>query len=70
VDALGIQPLFWGGGTMLAAAGMLGLLLLGRHGLRQTFKCAIRFTLQQLAHSCWHSPSPVNGIMNHVTRAT
>ncbi len=34
VDALGIQPLFWGGGTMLAMAGLLGLLLLGRHDFR------------------------------------
>jgi MFS family permease len=35
VDALGIQPLFWGGGTMLAIAGLLGLLLLGHHDFRR-----------------------------------
>jgi MFS family permease len=31
VDAVGIQPLFWGGGTLLAITGALGLMLLGRH---------------------------------------
>ncbi len=36
VDAIGIQALFWGGGTMLAVAGLLGLLLLGRHDFRHT----------------------------------
>ncbi len=35
VDALGIQPLFWGSGTMLAMVGLLGLLLLGRHDFRR-----------------------------------
>jgi MFS family permease len=35
VDALGIQPLFWGGGAMLTMAGLLGLLLLGRHDFRR-----------------------------------
>jgi len=35
VDALGIQTLFWGGGMLLAAAGVLGLLLLGGQDLRQ-----------------------------------
>ncbi|MBI2755176.1 MAG: MFS transporter [Chloroflexi bacterium] len=34
VDALGIRPLFWGGGTLLLLAGALGLLLLGRHDFR------------------------------------
>jgi hypothetical protein len=29
VDALGIQPLFWGGGSLLTLAGVLGLALLG-----------------------------------------
>jgi hypothetical protein len=36
VDAIGIQALFWGGGTMLAVAGLLGLVLLGRHDFRHT----------------------------------
>ena len=31
VDLVGIQPVFWAGGTMLALAGLLGLALLGRH---------------------------------------
>ena len=31
VDLLGIQPLFWTGGTLLAVAGMLGLVLLGTY---------------------------------------
>ncbi len=35
VSALGIQPLFWSGGALLAAAGVLGLLLLGNQDLRQ-----------------------------------
>jgi MFS family permease len=34
VDALGIQPLFWIGGTLLALAGLLGLLLLGGYDFR------------------------------------
>jgi len=34
VDAVGIQPLFWAGGTLLALAGALGLLLLGKHDFR------------------------------------
>ncbi len=34
VDALGIRPLFWGGGMLLALAGLLGLSLLGRHNFR------------------------------------
>ncbi len=29
VDAIGIQPLFWTGGGLLAIAGVLGLVLLG-----------------------------------------
>ena len=36
VDAVGIQPLFWAGGTLLALAGLLGLSLLGRHDFRAT----------------------------------
>lgn len=35
VDTLGIQPLFWAGGTLLALAGVLGLFLLGDHDFRQ-----------------------------------
>ena len=31
VDRVGIQPLYWVGGTLLAVAGALGLLLLGRY---------------------------------------
>ncbi len=34
VDWVGIQPLFWAGGTLLALAGLLGLVLLGRAHLR------------------------------------
>lgn len=34
VDAVGIQPLFWTGGTLLAVAGMLGLVLLGPYNFR------------------------------------
>lgn len=34
VDALGIQPLFWGSGSLLTAAGVLGFLLLGQHDFR------------------------------------
>ena len=30
VDRVGVQPLYWGGGTLLFAAGALGLTLLGR----------------------------------------
>lgn len=35
VDAVGIQPLFWTGGALLALAGILGLVLLGGHDFRQ-----------------------------------
>ncbi len=35
VDTLGIRPLFWAGGTLLAFAGVLGLILLGDHDFRQ-----------------------------------
>jgi MFS family permease len=31
VDAVGIRPIFWAGGTLLMIAGILGLALLGRH---------------------------------------
>jgi hypothetical protein len=34
VDALGIEPLFWVGGALLATAGILGLVLLGGYNLR------------------------------------
>src|SRR5216684_1360320 len=34
VDTVGIQPLFWGGGTLLGVAGVLGLVLLGNHDFR------------------------------------
>ena len=34
VDAVGIRPVFWLGGATLAAAGLLGLALLGRHDFR------------------------------------
>jgi predicted MFS family arabinose efflux permease len=33
VDVVGIQPIFWAGGVLLALAGVLGLLLLGRSPL-------------------------------------
>lgn len=35
VDAIGIRALFWAGGTFLAIAGMLGLVLLGSYDFRQ-----------------------------------
>jgi predicted MFS family arabinose efflux permease len=35
VDNLGMQPLFWGSGALLAIAGVLGLILLGRYDFRQ-----------------------------------
>lgn len=35
VDAVGIQPVFWLGGSLLALAGLLGLTLLGRYDLTQ-----------------------------------
>jgi len=35
VDQWGVQPLFWAGGSLLAAAGVLGLLLLGRYDFRR-----------------------------------
>jgi MFS family permease len=34
VDAVGIEPLFWTGGALLATAGVLGLVLLRGHNLR------------------------------------
>ncbi len=34
VDTVGIQPLFWGGGTLLGMTGVLGLILLGNHDFR------------------------------------
>ncbi len=35
VDAAGVRPLFWAGGTLLALAGLLGLALLGRYDFRR-----------------------------------
>ncbi len=35
VDVVGIQPLFWAGGTLLALAGVLGLMLLGNYDFHQ-----------------------------------
>jgi len=35
VDAVGIQPLFWIGGALLASSGLLGLVLLGGHNFRE-----------------------------------
>jgi MFS family permease len=35
VDTFGIQSLFWGGGALLALAGVLGLVLLGDYDFRQ-----------------------------------
>jgi len=34
VDAVGIRPVFWIGGALLALAGLLGLTLLGQHNFR------------------------------------
>ena len=34
VDRVGIQPIYWGGGTLLVVAGLLGLALLGRQDFR------------------------------------
>jgi MFS family permease len=34
VDTVGIRPVFWAGGALLALSGMLGLALLGRHDFR------------------------------------
>lgn len=34
VDTIGIRPLFWGGGTLLALAGVLGVVLLGAYEFR------------------------------------
>ena len=34
VDRVGIRPIYWGGGALLALAGLLGLALLGRHDFR------------------------------------
>jgi len=36
VDALGIAPLYWLGGTLLALAGALGLVLLGQYDFRRS----------------------------------
>ncbi len=35
VDAVGVRPLFWSGGALLAGAGILGLALLGNHDFRR-----------------------------------
>ena len=34
VDAVGVRPVFWIGGALLALAGVLGLASLGRHDFR------------------------------------
>jgi len=34
VDVVGIRPIFWAGGTLLALAGLLGLASLGQHNFR------------------------------------
>jgi MFS family permease len=34
VDAIGIRPLFWGGGMLLVVTGATGLVLLGHHDFR------------------------------------
>ena len=36
VDLVGVRPLYWGGGALLALAGLLGLALLGRPGAGRT----------------------------------
>jgi MFS family permease len=41
VDRLGVQPLFWIGGGLLALAGLLGLALLGRHDFRSPAPAAV-----------------------------
>jgi MFS family permease len=46
VDAIGIQPLFWIGGALLAGAGVLGLLLLGSHDFRHQDQSGERFEHQ------------------------
>lgn len=40
VDAIGVRPLFWLGGALLALAGVLGLLLLGGHDFRAQERAA------------------------------
>jgi predicted MFS family arabinose efflux permease len=35
VDTFGVRSLYWGGGVLLALAGVLGLVLLGRYDFRQ-----------------------------------
>lgn len=35
VDAVGVRPVFWMGGTLLALTGLLGLALLGQHDFRR-----------------------------------
>lgn len=35
VDTIGIRPVYWVGGALLALSGVLGLLLLGKHDFRQ-----------------------------------
>ncbi len=34
VDVVGVRPVYWGGGILLALAGVLGLMLLGRYDFR------------------------------------
>jgi len=38
VDVVGIEAVFWAGGALLALAGVLGLVLLGRHDFRTPTK--------------------------------
>ncbi len=38
VDAVGVEPLFWAGGALLAAAGVLGLRMLGSLNLRTSIE--------------------------------
>ncbi len=40
VDAVGIRPVYWMGGALLALAGLLGLALLGRHDFRASTAAA------------------------------
>jgi hypothetical protein len=35
VDSVGVQALYWSGGTLLAIAGLLGLALLGDYDFRR-----------------------------------
>jgi predicted MFS family arabinose efflux permease len=41
VDTIGIQPLFWVGGILLASSGVVGLLLLGTYDFRKPSEGAL-----------------------------